>query len=147
MSSHRGGALGLVGVSAVVGAGSGLVDDRLTQSVAREPARAGETVQRSSQQSAVELGDQEPAAEGAVAVAVIVEGEERLLLGPLVLATEQDRLVPGGEVGIDPGVHPPGRLAEPASIHRPPAAVAVAGGLGDQPLLGEPDLVDGRLGR
>jgi hypothetical protein len=99
----------LVDVGSVTGARNGHVDHRLVPAVTGEPARRRESVEGLAEEVAVELGDPEPTAIGAVAV--VVQRQERLGLGRARLATEQDRLVPVGEVGVDRVEHPPSGLA------------------------------------
>ena len=50
------------------------------------------------------------------AVAVVVQGQERLGLRGAGLAAEQDRLVPVGQVDVDGGEHPPRRLPQPLGV-------------------------------
>jgi hypothetical protein len=97
------------------------------------------------EQVAVELGDPEPAGVGAVAV--VVQGQERLDLRGPGLAAQQDRLVPDREVVVDRGEHPAGGLPQPPGVGRPTGPGAVPGGPVDQPPLRRGDLLAGRLGR
>ncbi len=93
----------------------------------------------------VQLGDAEPAAERAVAV--VVEGEERLGLRGPGLPTEQDRLVPVGQVTVDRGEHAPSGLAQSLRVQPPTGAGAGSGGPGHEPLLRLGQLGGTGLGR
>ena len=112
--------------------------------VAGQAAGCGEPVQGLGEEVAGELGDAEPA--GVAAVAVVVEGEEGLGLGGAGLAAQEDGFVSVGEVVVEGGEHAAGGLPQPAGVVAASGAGAGAGGLGDQPFLGGPDLFGGGLG-
>ena len=122
----------------------GLVDHSVARLASGDPGQstgAGEVAQDGLQQVAVELRDPELAGPGAVAV--VVQGQERLPVGAGLLPGEHLELVVVGQLSVHGVEHPAGGLPEPLGVHRLPGPGACSGGLAHQELLGPRHLLGG----